>query len=166
MLQNFCCPHCGNKDLLVTTETNTQTKGSNYSGGKGCLGFLLFGPLGLLCGSCGKGKETTTTNDTYFVCSKCGKRFKHPDELRKEISSLQSLTAQRVIPSMVLALIVSITIIVTLRSAKVAFAFAAILISVSALASYLVKRMNDSARKKLEAELHELESSMNRFKDE
>lgn len=166
MLQNFCCPHCGNKDLLVTTETNTQIEGSNYSGGKGCLGLLLFGPLGLLCGACGQGKKTTTTNNTYFVCSKCGKRFEHPDELRKKISSLQALTAQRVIVGIVLSLMFFIILIVSTANVKVALGTTSFIFAASSLAIYLAKRMNDSARTKLEAELRELEDNMNRFKDE
>lgn len=76
----FCCPHCGNRDIQATTETNTTTKGSNFSAGKGCLGYLLFGPLGILCGLCGSHQQTVSTNTTYWHCSKCGKKFRNPDE--------------------------------------------------------------------------------------
>lgn len=80
----FCCPHCGNKDVQATTETNTTTTGSNFSAGKGCLGYLLFGPLGILCGSCGNNQQTVTTNTTHWHCSNCGKKFRNPDEIIKE----------------------------------------------------------------------------------
>lgn len=38
--QGICCPQCGNSELQVTNEINTETKGKNYSSGKGCLGYL------------------------------------------------------------------------------------------------------------------------------
>lgn len=84
----FCCPHCGNKDVQATTETNTTTTGSNFSAGKGCLGYLLFGPLGILCGSCGNNQQTVTTNTTHWHCSNCGKKFRNPDEIIKENENL------------------------------------------------------------------------------
>lgn len=165
MSQNFCCPQCGYKKLQVVTETNTQTTGSNYSGGKGCLGFLLFGPLGLLCGSCGQGQTTTTTNTTYWVCPQCGKKFKHPDELRKKIDSLnKSVFNVMCIIGIVMA------VIFLMVFAEVDIGFATILglftFGIFALIGYIFDKMNISARSKLEEELYELQRNMNRFKDE
>lgn len=82
MPQKLCCPQCGHEELQVVNESNVHTTGKNYSAGKGCLGYLLLGPLGLLCGSCGQGKKTQTTNTTYWVCPKCGKKFRNPEEHR------------------------------------------------------------------------------------
>lgn len=80
------CPDCGGTNLQIITETTTSnsTTGGGYSGGKACLGVMLLGPLGLLCGSCGNKSKTTTTNATtnYFVCKSCGKKFRVPDEIR------------------------------------------------------------------------------------
>ncbi|MCR5212855.1 MAG: hypothetical protein K6E10_00420 [Eubacterium sp.] len=67
------CPKCGSENCIVINET--QTKGKDYSAGKGCLGFLLMGgPIGLLCGLCGEGKKTTNIN--YWVCNNCGYKWK------------------------------------------------------------------------------------------
>lgn len=165
MAQKFCCPQCGNKDLQVTTETNTQTTGSNYSGGKGCLGFLLFGPLGLLCGSCGQGQTTTTTNHTYWICPKCGKKFTNPDELRQKINSLQSSVFAVMCIIGAIAAFLFFAIFAE-ADAGVAFMLGAFTFGIFALIGFLAKKMNDSQRSKLENELYELESSMNRFKDE
>lgn len=66
------CPKCGNENCQVITETST--KGKDYSVGKGLCGGILLGPLGLLCGACGKGKQITST--TYWICSNCGYKFK------------------------------------------------------------------------------------------
>lgn len=85
-MKHLCCPQCGNKELQVVNETNVQTTGKNYSTGKGCLGYMLMGPLGLLCGSCGSKQKTTTTNTTYWTCPKCGNKFRSPEDIRKEIS--------------------------------------------------------------------------------
>lgn len=82
------CPNCGCNELSIISETITSnvTTGGGYSGSKGCAGFLLFGPLGLLCGSCGNKSKTTTTNTNinYFICNGCGKKFRVPEDLRLE----------------------------------------------------------------------------------
>ncbi len=167
MAQNFCCPQCGNKDLQVTTETHTQTTGSNYSGGKGCLGFLLFGPLGLLCGSCGQGQTTTTTNHTYWICPKCGKKFTHPDELRQKIDALQSQSS--VFPAMCIMGAIAAFLFFAIFAeahAGVACMLGGLTFGIFALIGFGVKKANESQRSKMEDELYVLESEMNAFKNE
>lgn len=66
------CPKCGNENCQVITETNSE--GKDFSVGKGLCGAILLGPLGVLCGACGKGKKITSTN--YWVCTDCGNKFK------------------------------------------------------------------------------------------
>ena len=87
-MNSFHCPSCGGRNLQAITETTSTatTTGGGYSGGKGCLGFLLFGPFGLLCGNCGNSSYTTVTNKTktYWTCPNCGRKFRDPDELKKE----------------------------------------------------------------------------------
>lgn len=68
----FCCPKCGSIDLVTTTETTT--KGKNFDAINACFGALLFGPLGLLCGAIGKGKQLNSA--TYWLCRGCGNKFK------------------------------------------------------------------------------------------
>ncbi len=67
------CPKCGNPHLQAITESEYRTKG--YGAGKGCLGYLIFGPIGLICGLCGMGKEKGRTT-SYWACNQCGHRFK------------------------------------------------------------------------------------------
>lgn len=67
------CPKCGRENCQVVTETEGRTKG--YGVGKGCLGTLLMGPFGLVCGLCGMGKGKTSST-TYWICSDCGNKFK------------------------------------------------------------------------------------------
>lgn len=66
------CPKCGNENCQIINETTT--KGKDFSASKGCCGAILLGPLGILCGTCGKGRKTVNTN--YWVCSQCGNKFK------------------------------------------------------------------------------------------
>ena len=66
------CPKCGSGNVQIINETTT--KGKDFSAGKGCLGYLLAGPFGILCGACGKGKQTINTQ--YWVCNNCGRKWK------------------------------------------------------------------------------------------
>ena len=65
------CPRCGNYDIIPVSEVSTQ--GKDFNASDACCGYLLCGPLGLLCGATGKGKQTTTT--TYWMCKGCGNKF-------------------------------------------------------------------------------------------
>lgn len=85
----ICCPKCGHSEFHVVAQTNTQVRGKNYSAGKGCLGFLLFGPLGLLCGSCGNSQTTTTTTKNQFICKECGEHFQDPADIKEESEQLK-----------------------------------------------------------------------------
>ena len=66
------CPRCKSYDLVPVSEVST--KGKDFHASDACCGYLLCGPLGLLCGATGKGKQTITT--TYWMCKGCGNKFK------------------------------------------------------------------------------------------
>lgn len=66
------CPKCGNENCHIINEV--KTTGKDFSASKGCCGAVLLGPIGLLCGACGKGKQTQNTN--YWVCNGCGHKWK------------------------------------------------------------------------------------------
>ena len=66
------CPKCGNKDLQIISEI--KTKGKDFYLSRGICGRILFGPTGILCGTCGKGKRISS--QAYWVCSNCGNKFK------------------------------------------------------------------------------------------
>ncbi len=61
------CPKCGSENVQYATKMS----GGGFSAGDSCLGYLLLGPLGLLCGACGSG----TTTEEFWVCRDCGNRF-------------------------------------------------------------------------------------------
>lgn len=70
--QGVCCPKCGSNNLQVIQEQHT--KGKDFKGGRACCGAILLGPIGILCGSCGKGKQLKTNN--FWLCNNCGNKFK------------------------------------------------------------------------------------------
>ena len=90
--QRVKCPCCGGHNLQTVSEVTTvsSTTGGGYSGSKGCLGLLLFGPFGLLCGNCGNAQKTEVTNNTklFWVCGDCGHKFEHLENIQKEKSEI------------------------------------------------------------------------------
>ena len=84
------CPKCKSQKLQTVVESNTEGKGGGYGAGKGCLGWLLLGPLGLLCGICGSETKITTTNKTFFMCIGCGNKFREAKELMEEKSKIST----------------------------------------------------------------------------
>lgn len=88
------CPKCGTEDgnCRAINKTNTTTTGSNYNAGGGCCGLVFLGPFGLLCGLCGSGQKTTTQNQTWWVCQKCGYEFPSKgaveDEYKSKLSAI------------------------------------------------------------------------------
>jgi len=75
------CPNCRSKNTHTSIEQNIS--GGGFSAGKSCLGFLFLGPLGLLCGACGRSVKTQT--NTAVLCNDCGNKFKTPHELTNDI---------------------------------------------------------------------------------
>ena len=67
------CPKCGSENVQALTEVNSKTKG--YGCCKGGLGYILFGPIGFVCGLCGMGKGKTSTS-VLWICGNCGHKFK------------------------------------------------------------------------------------------
>lgn len=83
------CPRCGEHNLHPLNETSTtvHTSGGGYSSSKGCLRWLLFGPIGLLCGGIGQKQRTSvnTDNKLYWICNECGYKFRNLDDWNSEI---------------------------------------------------------------------------------
>ena len=124
-LRKFHCPHCGSEDLfpITSTETSITSSGGGFSAGKGCLGYFLLDPLGLLCGACGSKVKTDVQNSTknYWACRSCGKKFLDIDTLaallEQEKANLNSLTA-RFGFSLVFSLIWGIAMLMHLKEAS------------------------------------------------
>lgn len=53
--------------------SETKTTGSDYSICLGILGIALFGPLGEICGWT---DDRETKVEAYWICKKCGYKFK------------------------------------------------------------------------------------------
>ncbi len=63
------CPKCGSENTQLVSEV--ESKG--FGAGKGILGLICFGPIGLACGLCGMGKTKT---EHIVYCNDCGKKSK------------------------------------------------------------------------------------------
>ncbi len=164
MAKYFCCPQCGNRDLQAVTESVTSTTGSNFSMGKGCLGVLLLGPLGLLCGLCGKGQQTTTQTTTHWFCNKCGIKFQSPDEIRKKKIDSKNVTIWIHLTGFIIALILFFFML-PLDSDSIIIEIA---LSVSAYVTILlvgnpIREKANYKAYKIELEALELESDMAAF---
>ncbi len=161
MSQKLCCPQCGHTDLQVMNETNVESKGKDYSAGKGCLGYLMFGPLGAMCGSCGSGKKITTTNTTYWCCPKCGKKFRSPDDLRKDKELNKKTFISLIVAGIILPIVAAFSVSKDLGMGGSILFGVILCIAIMAFAYIFTKRKND----KIEAEARELEANMKRFQN-
>jgi Zn finger protein HypA/HybF involved in hydrogenase expression len=65
------CPKCNGTHCRMITSTKTDS--TPFGLGDACCGWILFGPIGILCGLCGASSSTETK--TYWVCDDCGKKF-------------------------------------------------------------------------------------------
>jgi DNA-directed RNA polymerase subunit RPC12/RpoP len=157
MAKHICCPQCGNTELQVLNETNVETTGKNYSASKGCLGYLMFGPLGVLCGSCGKGQQTKTTNTTYWTCPKCGKKFRTPEDIRKD----KELNKKTFIALAIVGVLMPLFVLYSFqKQLAVGIPFAIIMCILIELFGFaLTKHRNN----KIENEAKQLEEDMERF---
>ncbi len=151
------CPQCGNRDLQVTNEVNTTTSGSNFSAGQGCLGYLLFGPLGILCGSCGKSQHVNTTNTTYWICPKCGEKFRNPDDLDAERRRLHLSSNLAMAFGIILALATLVIAVMVDESEFYYMMFAIVVIF-----GFLFAVLKASA-KKSDDEYWQIKNGMNKF---
>lgn len=61
------CPKCGSENL----EAYSDSKKQGYGASKGCCGYILMGPFGLLCGLCGNKDQTSSGR----MCMDCGHKF-------------------------------------------------------------------------------------------
>ena len=78
------CPKCGSENVQFATNTS----GGGYSAGNGCCGYMLLGPLGLLCGAFGSQTETKE----FWVCNNCGHKFSD-DEAKETMQTKEQITA-------------------------------------------------------------------------
>ena len=89
------CPKCGSNHTQFVS--NTKTTGPSIV--DGCCGWILFGPVGLLCSFCGTDSET----EEYWICHSCGTKFQEGEyeaklrnktdnvvRLKQEIALLES----------------------------------------------------------------------------
>lgn len=85
------CPNCKSEDIHPIPESEVKVSGGGYSLGRGCLGRILLGPFGLLCGLCGRGVSSNTTTRLFWLCKSCGNKFRDVKEERAELERFCSI---------------------------------------------------------------------------
>lgn len=63
--ENESCPKCDSKNII-----HIRSESSDFKAKSACCGYLLFGPLGLLCGMVDNEKV-----DYHKKCNNCGHEF-------------------------------------------------------------------------------------------
>jgi len=96
------CIKCGSTNVTPFNSANTKSKFSFF---EACCGFILFGPLGILCGMNSKIK---TSNQTHWMCQVCGNQFRDPTELLMEKRSNMMKGAIAMIVFGVIALLLTV----------------------------------------------------------
>lgn len=157
------CPKCGSDNLQTIVKTNVHSKGKDFSASKGCCGAFIFGPIGLLCGACGKGKQITTTNTSMFVCNDCGHEFKKREDLVEAVETAKKMKTY-IVPIVgvlwaVLFFILACTELNLGLSGLICLAAFGIS---SPLLYYMYKKLFDDA----EAELNEYDKQQKKYSDE
>lgn len=61
------CPQCGSEHVQFAT----HTKSKSFSFLDSCCGYVMLGPLGILCGLCGASSSTKE----FWICLDCGHKF-------------------------------------------------------------------------------------------
>lgn len=79
------CPSCGSENCQFVTSSETHSK--SFGAGDACCGFLLFGPIGILCGLCGA--ESYTESKEYWICHQCGKKFSAKEATRQQSNNIK-----------------------------------------------------------------------------
>lgn len=59
------CPKCGDNNCQIINETTT--KGKDFSVFDAICGYIILGPIGLLCGACGNDKEVKKIPHTGYA---------------------------------------------------------------------------------------------------
>lgn len=67
------CPSCGGDSCHIIEESETKQKGFDLC--SGLCGYVILGPIGILCGMCGMG-EGHTSKRAYWICTQCGRKFR------------------------------------------------------------------------------------------
>lgn len=79
------CPNCQSENTQFIT--NSTSKGPSFF--RGCCGWLIFGPMGILCSFCGIKAET----EEYWICNSCGSKFQAGDYARELESKVKRVTS-------------------------------------------------------------------------
>lgn len=148
--KQLCCPCCGSKELAMTTDRDISGAVAN-----GAVAFAFGGAFSGIASA-----ASNLQQQTFWVCKKCGKKFRNPLELKNEADIYQKrfkilMTVDGILG--VLSLILAIVMFSKVGAIGILFLFFGVLL----LLLPLVLRGKASRRYK---ELKEIEDGMSRFR--
>lgn len=82
--KKMSCPKCNSQDVYPISETETKIKGGGYGIGKGICGWLILGPIGLLCGACGSKPKFDSKTRIFWICKNCKNKFRSTEDIEEE----------------------------------------------------------------------------------
>ena len=74
------CPICGSENIVEIDYQKTNTEHNKYDDTMGCLGFMIYGWVGLLLGL-NNSSRTYTTKRIGYKCKECGSKLKKRNKL-------------------------------------------------------------------------------------
>ena len=143
----LCCPTCGNTQLSVVTDRDF---------GAAAVGGVVNTAIGGL----GSGILSAASNlqqQTFFVCSGCGTRFRNPNELRSEAALYGKRSKGITIACIILLALCGFLLITSISTFLTVFSlfFMAVLL-------FCIVFMKNKAKKPLR-ELQKIESGMKQY---
>ncbi len=120
------CPQCKSEKILVLPQTDIK---GGYRIGRGCLGYLLLGPLGFLCGALGKKSKISAVNSTVFVCQECGFKFLN-------IEDTVAMTKKDRTETLILGIIGGIATLIAFQDGEILVSLVGLMIAIGAFLEY------------------------------
>lgn len=120
------CPQCKSEKILALPQTDIK---GGYRIGRGCLGYLLLGPLGFLCGALGKKSKISAVNSTAFVCQECGFKFLNVEDTVAMIKKDKMET-------LILGIIAGFGTIMMFQAGEILLSLVGIMIAIGAFIEY------------------------------
>lgn len=148
--RRLCCPHCGERNLQITTDRDWNAA-------------ALGGVVGTAVGGLGSGMLNAASNlkqQTFFICPSCAHRFRSPQELEEEA---QIYGKRSKVISIVCVLMLALCALLLVIGIKFGVVFLSVFsVICAALFVLCMVFMNTKANKPKKA-LQEITEGMRRF---
>lgn len=147
----ICCPRCGSTELSVTKDRDYGAAITSAV----AVSAVTDKQTGLLAAG------SNLQQKTYWICDKCGKQFRDPDELKSEVKTVGKMAIGFRIFSIVMFIFVVLGAISSFASGIPVLAVFFTLFLIPLAVIFVLSRYRVQ---KLERELNEIETGMQKFR--